>query len=106
MKSRHVTAAVRAVALKDKFTFKAEMDDEARNFMFGHSDQGGMIPFRHSGARALRVNPESGDCGTRFSDVQMHIGVRATALPNDEREIQPRSCWIALRTAGRSDMRL
>jgi GSH-dependent disulfide-bond oxidoreductase len=29
-------AAARAVALKDKFTFKAEMDDEARNFMFGH----------------------------------------------------------------------
>ena len=29
-------AAVRAIALKDKFTFKTEMDDEARNFMFGH----------------------------------------------------------------------
>ena len=29
-------AAARAVALKDKFTFKAEMDDEARKFMFGH----------------------------------------------------------------------
>ncbi len=29
-------AAARAVALKDKFTFKAEMDDEARNFMFRH----------------------------------------------------------------------
>jgi GST-like protein len=29
-------AAARAVTLKDKFTFKAEMDDEARNFMFGH----------------------------------------------------------------------
>jgi GSH-dependent disulfide-bond oxidoreductase len=29
-------AAARAVALKDKFTFKAEMDDEARNIMFGH----------------------------------------------------------------------
>jgi GSH-dependent disulfide-bond oxidoreductase len=29
-------AATRAVALKDKFTFKAEMDDEARNIMFGH----------------------------------------------------------------------
>jgi GST-like protein len=29
-------AAVRAVALKDKFTFKAEMDDEARNIMFRH----------------------------------------------------------------------
>jgi len=29
-------AASRAIALKDKFTFKAEMDDEARNFMFGH----------------------------------------------------------------------
>jgi len=29
-------AAPRAIALKDKFTFKAEMDDEARNFMFGH----------------------------------------------------------------------
>jgi GST-like protein len=29
-------AAARAIALKDKFTFKAEMDDEARNFMFGH----------------------------------------------------------------------
>ena len=29
-------AAARAIALKDKFTFKAEMDDEARNIMFGH----------------------------------------------------------------------
>jgi GST-like protein len=29
-------AAARAVALKDKFTFKAEMDDDARNHMFGH----------------------------------------------------------------------
>ena len=29
-------AAPRAIALKDKFTFKAEMDEEARHFMFGH----------------------------------------------------------------------
>jgi len=29
-------AAARAIALKDKFTFKAEMDDEARSHMFGH----------------------------------------------------------------------
>ena len=29
-------AAARAITLKDKFTFKAEMDEEARNFMFGH----------------------------------------------------------------------
>ena len=29
-------AAARALALKDKFTFKAEMDDEARRIMFGH----------------------------------------------------------------------
>jgi GST-like protein len=29
-------AAARAVALKDKFVFKAEMDDEARNIMFRH----------------------------------------------------------------------
>jgi len=29
-------AAVRAIALKDKFTFKAEMDDEARAIMFRH----------------------------------------------------------------------
>jgi GST-like protein len=29
-------AAARALALKDKFTFKADMDDEARNIMFGH----------------------------------------------------------------------
>jgi GSH-dependent disulfide-bond oxidoreductase len=29
-------AAKRAVALKDKFTWKAEMDDEARKAMFGH----------------------------------------------------------------------
>ncbi len=29
-------AAARALALKDKFTFKAEMDDEARAVMFGH----------------------------------------------------------------------
>jgi GST-like protein len=29
-------AATRAIALKDKFTFKTEMDDEAKNWMFGH----------------------------------------------------------------------
>ena len=29
-------AAARAIALKDKFTFKAEMDDEARHILFGH----------------------------------------------------------------------
>jgi GST-like protein len=29
-------AAARAIALKDKFTFKAEMDEEARHIMFGH----------------------------------------------------------------------
>ena len=29
-------AAARAIALKDKFTFKAEMDDEARHIMYGH----------------------------------------------------------------------
>jgi GST-like protein len=29
-------AAARAIALKDKFTFKAEMDDEARHIMFCH----------------------------------------------------------------------
>jgi GST-like protein len=29
-------AAARAIALKDKFTFKADMDDEARHIMFGH----------------------------------------------------------------------
>jgi GST-like protein len=29
-------AAARAIALKDRFTFKAEMDDEARRNMFGH----------------------------------------------------------------------
>jgi GST-like protein len=29
-------AAARASALKDKFTFKTEMDEEAKNFMFGH----------------------------------------------------------------------
>jgi len=29
-------AAARALALKDKFTWKAEMDDEARKAMFGH----------------------------------------------------------------------
>ena len=29
-------AAARAIALKDKFTFKAEMDDEASNIMFRH----------------------------------------------------------------------
>jgi GST-like protein len=29
-------AASRAIALKDKFVFKAEMDDEARGIMFGH----------------------------------------------------------------------
>ena len=29
-------AAARALTLKDKFTFKTEMDDEAKNIMFGH----------------------------------------------------------------------
>jgi GST-like protein len=29
-------AAARAIALKDKFVFKAEMDDEARAIMFRH----------------------------------------------------------------------
>jgi GST-like protein len=29
-------AAAKAVALKDRFTFKAEMDDEARGYMFRH----------------------------------------------------------------------
>jgi len=29
-------AAARAIALKDKFTFKTEMDEEARSYMFGH----------------------------------------------------------------------
>ena len=29
-------AAARAIALKDKFVFKAEMDDEARRHMFKH----------------------------------------------------------------------
>jgi GST-like protein len=29
-------AAARAIALKDKFTFKTEMDEEARHIMFGH----------------------------------------------------------------------
>jgi GST-like protein len=29
-------AAARAVALKDKFVFKAEMDDEVRDIMFRH----------------------------------------------------------------------
>jgi GSH-dependent disulfide-bond oxidoreductase len=29
-------AAARAVVLKDKFTFKTEMDDEAKHIMFGH----------------------------------------------------------------------
>jgi GST-like protein len=34
-------AAQRAVALKDKFTFKAEMDDEARGYMFRHLRKAG-----------------------------------------------------------------
>jgi GST-like protein len=29
-------AAARAIALKDKFTFKADMDEEAKHIMFGH----------------------------------------------------------------------
>ena len=29
-------AAPRAIALKDKFTFKADMDEEAKHIMFGH----------------------------------------------------------------------
>jgi GST-like protein len=34
-------AAQRAVALKDKFTFKTEMDDEARGYMFRHLRKAG-----------------------------------------------------------------
>ena len=34
-------AAARAVALKDRFTFKAQMDDEARKVMFGHLKKAG-----------------------------------------------------------------
>ena len=34
-------AAARAVALKDRFTFKAQMDDEARAIMFGHLKKAG-----------------------------------------------------------------
>jgi GST-like protein len=34
-------AAQRAVALKDKFTFKTEMDDEARSYMFRHLRKAG-----------------------------------------------------------------
>jgi GST-like protein len=34
-------AAQRAVALKDKFTFKVEMDDEARGYMFRHLRKAG-----------------------------------------------------------------
>jgi GST-like protein len=29
-------AAARTIALKDKFTFKADMDDEAKYIMLGH----------------------------------------------------------------------
>jgi GST-like protein len=29
-------AATRAIALKDKFVFKADMDEEAKHIMFGH----------------------------------------------------------------------
>jgi len=29
-------AAARALALKDKFVFKTEMDEEAKHIMFGH----------------------------------------------------------------------
>jgi GST-like protein len=29
-------AATRAIALKDKFTFKTDMDEEAKHIMFGH----------------------------------------------------------------------
>ena len=34
-------AAARAVALKDRFTFKAQMDAEPRALMFGHLQQAG-----------------------------------------------------------------
>jgi GST-like protein len=34
-------AAARAVALKDRFTFKAQMDEEARAIMFGHLKKAG-----------------------------------------------------------------
>ncbi|KAF0124037.1 MAG: glutathione S-transferase [Xanthobacteraceae bacterium] len=34
-------AAARAVALKDRFTFKAKMDEEARAIMFGHLKKAG-----------------------------------------------------------------
>jgi GSH-dependent disulfide-bond oxidoreductase len=32
--------AARAIALKDRFTFKSEMDEEARRYMFGHISSG------------------------------------------------------------------
>jgi GST-like protein len=34
-------AAAKAIALKDKFTFKTEMDDEARSHMFRHLKRAG-----------------------------------------------------------------
>ena len=36
MKSPHDRPPAARSVLKDKFTFKAEMDEEAKNIMFGH----------------------------------------------------------------------
>ena len=40
-------AAARAIALKDKFTFKAEMDEEAKHIMFGHLKTKVVLPGAH-----------------------------------------------------------
>ena len=61
-------AAARAIALKDKFTFKTEMDDEARNNVRPSQDQGGVnVWSRHSGARrrsrTRNLAPQSPDSG-------------------------------------------
>src|SRR6185503_3756218 len=39
------------------------------------------LTHRHSGTRAKRVDPESGDCGARFSGAQLRTVVRARARP-------------------------
>ena len=55
-------AAAKAIALKDKFTFKAEMDDEARGVMFRHLKTRAASRSPSFRDTRLRVDPESRDC--------------------------------------------
>ena len=67
-------AAARAIALKDKFTFKAEMDDEARaHHVRPPQDQGGLIPALVWNCRACGPRKT----GNLFSGLS-HVGCALT----------------------------